>query len=104
MKLIKFFSYWKEVIIISIGCIALFIIAEPDYENPFYPYRSRTEAQAFAEHHTLADFNDPNFFQAFFFPGYPDCNNMNEYLIWRDEHPEYQPPKNSCQQCHNNLP
>jgi len=63
-RITKFFSYWKEAIIISVFCIAFFAIAEiyfPDYENPFYPNKLRTGEMVMAEKWPVPEPNDPNF-------------------------------------------
>jgi len=60
-KIKQFISSWKEAIIISIACIALFYIAEPDYENPFYPNKLRTGEMVMAEKWPVPEPNDPNF-------------------------------------------
>jgi len=67
-KIAKFLSYWKEVLLISIGCMTVFIIANtyfPDYENPFYPNKLRTSSEVMAERWPHPDMNDPNFLADF---------------------------------------
>ena len=64
-KLRNFLSYWKEVILISVSCIILFIIIEPDHDNPFYTNHSRTGSEVMAARWPNPDFNDPNFLTDF---------------------------------------
>ena len=63
------------------------------------PKTSR-DCSLFAKYHDPADFHGRESFNAFWFPGYPDCNNAETYLAWRDKHPECNPPAPSCKKCH----
>ena len=79
IKLILVYLFFTYLLVMT-------VINMPNFENPFScEYQSR-EDRLFAEHHSLSDFNDPNFFRDFFFPGCPNCPNMTEYMIWRLDH------------------
>ena len=90
MNIKKFLTYWKEVIFISVLCITLFIFAERDYENPFYPDQLKTGVQVMADKWPHPDFNNPNFLADFhkymgfqFEPNEPTPNKINsKNLIW----------------------
>jgi len=63
-RLKKFCSYWKEVIIISVGCFIFFLIAEiyfHDDENPFWPHSHKSGTEIMAEKWPVPEPNDPNF-------------------------------------------
>lgn len=81
MKLKKFLSYWKEVILVSIFCMTFLLIADiyfPDNENPFYPNQLRTGAQTMAERWPHPDTNDPNYLADWkYYMGF-DFHNPND--------------------------
>jgi hypothetical protein len=79
----------KALLVIVLFFIAPFVIyGILRYD---FPYRSDGEVRAFAESHTLAGLKDPKVFRETFFPGCPDCNDMTDYVIWREQHPNYRP-------------
>lgn len=63
-RITKFFSYWKEVIIISVGCFIFFLIADiyfPDNDNPFWSNSLKSGTEIMAEKWPVPEPNDPNF-------------------------------------------
>jgi len=93
--------------VLMIGGAGLIALLTPHKDTFFHGYSWMSEGDVFAHYHSFDDFNDPNFFNNFFFPGYEDCNNMTEYILWRQDNPNYSPPEPFCFQCHdaqdNNL-
>lgn len=80
--------YAIYIILIPLGTIII-LREHPLFDKSVFLH-PRTEADIWVENHTLDDCNDPNFFQKFFFLGYPGCDNIADYFEWRDDHPECQ--------------